>query len=131
MATHGFGITLSGATSGAIAYLLGLEPPGLTRDEIDTTTHSTTDGKETSIPSKILKIDAISGKLIFDKTQETTMRTAMAADPEVWTITNADGDTWVGSGYFTGLIADEVVVDDCMRHSFTLKFTAGVVFSAS
>lgn len=130
MATDGFGIGITGSVSGAIAQIVDLEVPGVSRDEINTTTHSSAGGWMTKIMTGVQSVPDITMSLLFIKAQETTFRTAaINATPETWTITDADGNTWACSGFIKELGHDAVPVDDAIKQSVTFSWTGQPTFT--
>ena len=122
--TDGFGITLTGGTSGAIASILTLEVPGVSRGEIDVTTHSSANGWKEFLPQGIQEVPDTTMTLLFIKAQETVFRTAVNAAAETWTIVQSgSSSTWACSGYVKEIGHDAVAIDDVIKCSVTFGWT--------
>lgn len=130
MATDGFGTGITGATSGAVAQIVDVEIIGISRDEINTTTHSSANGWMTKMPTGVQSVPDTTMSLLFEKSQETTFRTAAINDtPEAWTVTDADGNTWACDGFVKEISHDAVPVDDCIKQSVTFGWTGAPTFT--
>ena len=131
--TDGFGITLTGGTSGAIGSIITIEIPGVSRGEIDVTTHSSAAGWAEKIPPGVHGVPDITFTCLFIKAAETVLRAAaINGTPETWTIADGAGGTssWACSGFIKEIGHDAVPVDDCIRMSVTIGWTANPTFVA-
>ena len=128
--TDGFGIGIEGSVTGAIASIVTLEVPGISRDEINVTTHSSSNGWVEKLPQGVQGIPDITMSLLFLKAAETAWRTAAVnKTPETWTITDPDGNRWAANGFVKELGHDAVPVDDVIRTTVTLGFTGVATFT--
>ena len=127
--TDGFGITLLGSVTTVNASIVDVEIPGITRGEIDVTTHSSSNGWMEKLPQGVQGIPDITFTVLYLKAQDTIIRTAALAAAEVWTITAPDTSTWVATGFVKELSYSAVPVDDVIRASITIGFTGAAVFT--
>lgn len=133
-ATSGFGAVVEYDSGGSPAYvaigeLVAVTPPNQSRETIDVTHHASPDGYREFIGS--LR-DGGESTLTFNYTEAgaTLLQTLFAADVETFRITLAGGSTWVFDAVVTAVETDEVVVDDKMGMSATLKVSGKPVFTA-
>ena len=127
--TDGFGISIKDGSAAAIASILTIEVPGVSRGDIDVTTHSSTDGWKEKLPQSIQEQPEVTMTLLFLETQEATFRTKILAAAEKWTITDADGNKWESSGFIREFGHDAVLIDDCIKMSVTFRFTGTPTFT--
>lgn len=133
-ATSGFGATVEYLATGpstyaAIGELVAVTPPNRSRETIDATHHASPDGHREFIPS--LR-DGGESTFTFNYTETgaALLQTLFDADLETFKITLAGGSTWVFSGIVTGVESDDVVVDDKMGMSMTVKVSGKPVFTS-
>ena len=128
--TDGFGIAIAGSVTTTVASIVTLEIPGISRGEIDVTTHSSTNGWMEKLPTGVHGIPDTTMTLLFIKAHETAYRTAaINGTAETWTITDGDGNTWACSGFIKELGHDAVPVDDCIRTSVTFGWTGAPTYT--
>lgn len=115
----GFGATLEGASVGAVTELKNVSVGGLSVNVISYNILSTRKtqnkkGAETDGP--------ITAELVFDKAVYETLKTnAEADDGDTWTLTDVDGNTWVGDGFISEL--GEVGNNPDSENTYTLAIT--------
>lgn len=114
--------TLSGATQGAIGNIRSITLPNIERASFDTSSMSSTDDFRTFLPGMVDAGEA-TFEVTFDKTDTTTLHTAIEAAAEVWTITLSDTSTWACSGFVTAIMGGTANIDDTVTGSVTIKFT--------
>lgn len=129
MPTDGFGITLTGAATGAIGKLINGVPPGILRTKLDTTTHDNANGDETSQPSTRKGVPDTTFTLQYDKTETAALYTAMAAAIEVWTFVDADSNSWACSGYIIELGTDAIETDAIVTQTITMGWSGAVTYT--
>ena len=127
--TDGFGITLLGSVTTVNASIVDVEIPGITRGEIDVTTHSSSNGWMEKLPQGVQGIPDITFTVLYIKTQDTAYRTGSLANAETWTVTAPDTSTWAASGFIKEISYPAVPVDDVIRCSVTIGFTGAATFT--
>lgn len=102
MGKSAYGITLVGASAGAIGEVMDVTFSGAAREAHDTSTHGTTGGDGTFEPSGIKDHGEVAIELQYDKTIYATVQGLIDDDPEVWTVTYPDTSTDVFTAFATG-----------------------------
>lgn len=132
-ATSGFGATVEylatdPTTYATIGELVAVTPPNQSRETIDATHHTSPDGYREFIPS--LR-DGGESTMTFNYTEAgaVLLQTLFGADVETFRITLAGSSTIVFKAVVTSIEIDEVVVDDKMGMSMTLKVSGKPVFT--
>ena len=124
----GFGVTLSGASTGSIAQIIGLEIPGMEADDIDVSSGEST-GRWREYIAGMKDAGELSLDLLYEEDNFDAIQDSFAGDSEVWTVTLPDGATFVCSGYIkSNGIA--VPMDDKVSQSATLKLSGVPVYTA-
>lgn len=133
-ATSGFGATVDylsadPSTYSTIGELLSVTPPPKSRDTIEATHMASPDGFREYIGG--LR-DGGESTLTFNYTEAgaTLLETLFAADAETFKITLAGSSTVIFTAIVTEVALDDVVVDDKMGMSMTLKVTGKPVYAA-
>ena len=101
MAQVGFGATLEGVSVGAITELKNVAVGGRSIAVVSYNILSTrnTQNKEGAVTQ-----GPITAEVVFDKAVYEALETSsIAAAGDTWTLTDPDGNTWVGSGFITNL----------------------------
>ena len=123
----GFGTTLSGATTGAVAQIRSISLPGMEVGEIDVTTMASTSGWAEFVAG-IKNAGEITLDLLYFKTLHNTLLTRIGAAVENWTITFPDSATFVVAGYISS-IGIESPHDDAMTMPVTIKLSGVPAFT--
>ena len=103
MGIAGFGTTLSGGTAGAIAEVTNLSWSGAARAPLDTSTHGTTGGDATFVPSGIIDHGEVSVELQYAIANFQKVMLTINDVAEVWTLTLPDAAKVTFSGFVTSL----------------------------
>lgn len=119
----GYGITIT-FSSGFFAQIIGVTPPGSSREAIDTSHTETTGGDMTFIPSDLIDNGELQVELNFNP--GTTPPIDSAA--ETVTITFASGTTWAFTGFMTNYEPD-APIDDRMTASCTVKVSGAITIT--
>lgn len=123
MAETGFGITISFA-SGFLAEIIGVTPPEISREEIETTHTLTTDGAKTYIMSDLIEYGELSVELNFDASAVPPID----EDFSPCVITFASGATWSFSGALKSYSA-EAPIDDRCTATATIKVSGKITIA--
>jgi hypothetical protein len=124
-AIEGYGLTISGATAGALGYIVEGEIPGIAvAGKIDTTVHGST-GYKTSIPTSLKEVPDTTVTLLMDATQHATLLSNVGVS-QVWTFTDSDGNATTCTGWISAVKNESVKVDDAIRQTITMSFTGGL-----
>lgn len=132
-AVNGFGTTVAyesaPSTFTTIGELLSVTPPPKSRDTIDVTNMSSDNGYREFIGA--LR-DGGESTLTFNYTEAaaTLLETLFAADVETFKIVLPGSSTVVFDAIVTEIALDDVVIDDKVGMSMTLKVTGKPVFTA-
>lgn len=113
----GFGIAITFQT-GFFAEIRNVDGPSMSRDAVETSHATTTDGRRTFVPSDLIDLGEVEVDLIFDPDEEPPIDAAA----ETVTITYPNGATWAFSGFLTNF-TPTAPYDDLMTASATLKCT--------
>ena len=124
---HGYGTTLSGATTGEIAEITNISIGGMEVDDLDLTTMDATN-KWRIFKAGLKNAGELTLEVLYEKTNMATMLAALGAANEDWTITLPDGSTFVCSGYLRSIGA-EVPVEDRISQSIVLKLSGEPTFT--
>ena len=130
MANRGYGITISGSVSSAIANIRNLSIEGATRTQIDTSDGSSTTDDKTFIPG-MRDPGAISMELTYTKANADAVKDAFALTAETWTITLTDLSTYQVDGFVSDYSMASAGVDDLITQSATIKCTGAAAFTAA
>lgn len=125
MATSGFDATLSGVSVGSVTGLLSLSFGART---VNTITYTTLDSRAAKHKEGGYEDGPLVAEIVYDKTLYDALQDNQEAHVgDTWTGTDADGDTFAGSGYITGI--GEVVsnADNILVHS--LEITPDTVWT--
>jgi hypothetical protein len=106
----GFGVTLTGSTTGAIGQIISIGVDGQTCQYIDVTNAESAGGFEEFLPT-LLSAGRITVLLIYDSKyggagngEAELLDTAFKAKRvETWTIRTVSGSTWASSGFIVNL----------------------------
>lgn len=124
MATVGFGATLSGASVGAVTGLRELAVGGRA---INVITHTTLDSRHAKHKEGGHDDGPITATIEYDKTLYDALQTNSEAHAgDTWTYTDADGNTWIGSGFISNLGEITSGADDV--NVFALEITPDTVW---
>lgn len=126
----GFGTTLSGSTSGAVANITSITTPGPEAGDIDVTVMSSTLGWREHIPSGLKEAGTIEVGCWYVKAQSAVFAALVGAASQTWTITLPDGSTWACSGYVQKL-GGESPLDGGITQPITIKLTGQPTFTAA
>lgn len=129
----GFGMTLVGGTTGAVANLIGGTLPGWVGTAINTTTHSTANGVATKIKSQVTESEDSTFTIAVEPAQLTTfygLRTNRTA--ETWTINIPSLGGAACSGLVIGF-APQDVGDGTERVTctITIAWSGPITFTAA
>jgi hypothetical protein len=122
---NGQGTTVVFGTSAFAANKVRIGAPNLSRKAISSS-HLGTSGYETFEPGDLVNAGEI--RIDFEFDPGVTPPIDQAA--ETITITDADGDTMVFSGFMTNY-GGEIPMDDKMTGSATIKITGEVTYTAA
>lgn len=123
MADTGFGITIT-FDSGFLAEIIDVTLPEQTREPIDTTHTTTTNGIMTFMPSDLIDSGELQVELNFDETASPPIDSAA----ETCTITFGSATTWAASAFMTSY-APSAPIDDRMTASCTIKFSGAITIT--
>lgn len=124
----GFGTTLSGATTGAIAQITSIGVPGMEVDDIDVTTMLSTNGWKEFVAG-LKDAGEITLQLLYHKTLTNTIEGRLGEANETWTITFPDSATFACSGYVKSL-GIESPMEDKISQSCTIKLSGEPTFTS-
>ena len=123
----GFGATLSGASTGAIAQITSISVSGMEVDDLDVTTMLSPNGWKEFVAG-LKDASEIALQLLYFKTAHNTIQGALGSANEAWTVTLADSATFVCSGYIKSL-GIESPMEDKMTQSCTIKLSGEPEFT--
>lgn len=125
----GVGTTLQGATFGPMGMIVrvGLPGPQVNQD-IDVTTMNVVE-KWMAFIAGLKNAGEVNLDLVYHKTNQASVMTALGGANESWTITLPDGSTFVCSGYLKGVGAT-IPHDDKITQTVNLKLSGKPVFTA-
>lgn len=121
----GYGLTITFA-SGFFAKITEASWSGYSRNAIDSSHMTSTNGYRTFIPGDLKDVGELSVSLLFDKNAAT--KTNLAGAAETITVTfptpsgGSTGGTWACSGFMTNFDMT-LPMDDMMTADATIKFT--------
>jgi len=99
----GFGTTLSGSVTGAVEGLKEVAVGGLKVSMINSVKLDDENQVSTNYKGSVAE-GPITGSAVFEKALYEAMNTAaLEEDKETWTLTDKEGNTWVGSGWVSGV----------------------------
>ena len=132
-ATSGFGAVFAyesaADTYTALGEVLSITPPPKSRDTIEATHMLSDDGYREFIGG-LRDGGESSLALNYTEAGSTLLETLFAADVETFRITLAGASTVIFNGIITAFSLDEVVIDDKMAMSLTIKVTGKPTFLA-
>jgi len=123
MADSGFGTTITFST-GFFAEVISVDGPDLSREPIDTTHMTTTDGRMTYIPSDLIDGGTLSVEIAY--VPATAPPISGAA--ETVTVTYPDSSSAAFSGFLTSF-SSSIPIDDRMTASAEIKVSGDVTFA--
>lgn len=126
MASTGFGITITWATSSFTAEITDATLPEQIREAIQTSHTETTDGEKTFIPSDLVDGGELQYEINFDPEESPPM----GASAENITVAFASGADWQFSGFMTSY-APTAPLEDRMTASVTVKVSGGITINAA
>lgn len=128
----GYGMTLTGSVSGAVANIIEGSPPGWTANTYDTTTHSTSNGLGTLAKSKVSRLEPSTFTIAVEKAQATTFHALRSTETaETWTIVAPDFGTWACSGVVTAFAVQAIPMEDRITAQITIAWTGAETFTAA
>ena len=123
----GFGVTLSGATTGALGMITKVSIPGFEASEIDVTTMNSPD-KWRRFIAGLKDAKQFNFDLVYDKVNTGDILAAFAAENEAWTIELPDGSTFVCDGFIQKL-GTEIPMGDKITQSMTIRLSGPPTFN--
>lgn len=129
--TIGFGVTLTGSTTGTIGQILSLDVGGMKCDFVDMTAADSTSAFRTFLPT-ILDAGEITFEVNHDGAANGTANDLntpfLAKTVEAWTVVFPDTSIWACSGFITsfGIKND---VEGKVTDSITIKCTGVPVYT--
>ena len=129
--TVGFGVTLSGATTGSVGQITSLEVDGIKCDSVDVTAADSPNACRQFLPT-VIDPGEITFEINHDGSADGIANklhaTILARTVEVWTVTFPDTSTWACSGFITnfGIKND---VEGKIANSITIKCSGLPVFT--
>ena len=132
-AINGFGAVFAyesaPATYTALAEVLSVTPPSISVETVDATHMGSDDGFREFIAALKDGGEAVVN-MNYVESSATLLQTLVLAGVETFKITLAGGSTFVFSGIPTNFAINELVIDDKMTMSFTIKVSGKPVFTA-
>jgi len=113
----------------ALGEILSVSPPSQARDNIETTHMASDDGYREYIGG-LRDGGESTVAMNYTEAGANLLQTLFHADVEKFKITLPGSSTWVFSAIVTAVATDDVVVDDKIAMSMTLKVTGKPVFTA-
>lgn len=133
-ATSGFGATFSylstdPSTYTALAEVLSITPPSINVETIETTHMASDDGFREYIAG-LKDGGECTVNMNYVEASATLLQTLVLAGIETFKITLAGGSTMIFSGVPTAFALDDVVIDDKMAMSLTIKVSGKPAYLA-
>lgn len=133
-ASSGFGATFAylstdPSTYTSLAEVLSFTPPSITVETIDATHMASDDGFREFIASLKDGGECVVN-MNYVEASATLLQTLVLAGLETFKITLAGGSTMIFSGIPTGFAIDDVVIDDKMTMSLTIKVSGKPAYLA-
>lgn len=132
-ATSGFGAVFAyesaPAVFTALAEVLSVTPPAIAVETIEVTHMGSDDGFREYIAG-LKDGGEVTVNMNYVEASATLLQTLVLAGVETWRITFAGASTYVFSGIPTAFTFDDVVIDDKMAMSLTIKVTGKPVYTA-
>ena len=133
-ATSGFGATFAylstePSTYTSLAEVLSVTPPSISVETIDATHMASDDGFREFIAGLKDGGECVV-TMNYVEASATLLQTLVLAGLETFKITLAGGSTLIFSGIPTGFAIDDVVIDDKMTMSFTVKVSGKPAYLA-
>jgi len=133
-ATSGFGATFSylstdPSTYTALAEVLSITPPSISVETIESTHMGSDDGFREFIAA-LKDGGEATVQLNYVESSATLLQTLVLAGMETFKITLAGASTLIFSGIPTAFAIDDVVIDDKMTMSLTIKVSGKPVYAA-
>jgi predicted secreted protein len=125
----GYGTTLSGSISGAIARIRRITTGGGGTKVIDVSAADSPDAYNEFIAG-MTDAGALTLDLVYDKTNYDAVQNALGGSNETWTITLSDNSTFVASGFLKGNDL-AIPMDDAVTQSASLKISGKPTFTAA
>lgn len=121
MAETGFGTTLVGVTAGAITGLKEVAVGGYSVNMINYSTLADSNQISQNLKGAVTR-GPITATIVFEKAVYEALETAARnATADSWTLTDADGNVWTGSGWVSNV--GEVGNSPDGENTFTLEVT--------
>jgi hypothetical protein len=133
-ASSGFGATFSylstaPSTYTALAEVLSITPPSISVETTDVTHMGSDDGFREYIAS-LKDGGEVTVNMNYVESSATLLQTLVLAGLETFKITFAGSSTYVFSGIPTAFTFNDVVIDDKMAMSLTIKVSGKPVYAA-
>lgn len=127
---HGYGTTLSGATTGIVVEVTNVSFGDTVTDQIDIS-NMDSDNSYREFIAGMLDAGEITLTCNYNKTQTAAFRTNQDTKAkEVWTITLPDSSTFVCSGFISS-VGTPIPFDDKVTQDVTIKLSGKPTFTAS
>jgi len=124
----GTGVTLAGDATGSIGMIRSVSVGGTDTTKVDITTTSDEFKKYVSGQKEPGEITV---EMLYDKTNYDAILDAwIAGDTEEFTVTFADGSTWVSDGFISSGGNVSAPQDGEMPHDLTIKLSGSPTFTA-
>jgi hypothetical protein len=133
-ASNGFGavfayLSTNPSTYTDLAEVLSVTPPSINVETVDVTHMGSDDGFREYIAS-LKDGGEVTVNLNYVEASATLLQTLVLAGVETWKITLPGSSTLIFSGIPTAFAFDEVVIDDKITMSLTIKVTGKPVYAA-
>jgi len=132
-AVNGFGAVFayisSGSTYTDLAEVLSVTPPSISVETIDATHMGSDDGFREYIAS-LKDGGEVTVNLNYVEASATLLQTLVLAGVETFKVTFPGSSTFVFNGIPTAFAFDDVVIDDKIAMSLTIKVTGKPVYTA-
>lgn len=125
----GFGVTLSGASIGAIGNVVDINWPGMSATVIDVTDNDSTNGWREKIAG-LKDAGEFTVTVNYTKAKTTTLVGGIAGSNEVFTITLPDGSTFACSGFISAL-SGPIPMDEAIQQELTITLSGEPTFTAA
>lgn len=133
-ATSGFGATFSylstdPSTYTALAEVLSITPPSISVETIEST-HMASDDTFREYIAGLRDGGEVTVNMNYVESSATLLQTLVLAGLETFKVTLAGSSTIIFSGIPTGFAIDDIVIDDKMTMSLTIKVSGKPVYLA-
>lgn len=132
-AVNGFGTTFSyesaPSTYTALGEVMSVTPPTFSRETIDAT-HMASDDTFREYIGGVFDGGEVTVNMNYVEAQATLCQTLLLAGVESFRIVIPGASTIVFSGIPTGYAVGELVIDDKVTHSLTIKVTGKPIYTA-